>query len=106
MVTFTDEKLNLQKLENVIVDNEEKEGYSSKICVRIDDLLLLDRNNGEINGPIEQYEVTFTVNENSLYGVKGLLVDTQTNAEIQPVESVESGEDHLVRVESEFTFEE
>ena len=106
MVTFTDEKLNLQKLEKVIVDNEEKEGYSSKICVRIDDLLLLDRSNDEINGPIEQYEVSFTVNDNTLYGVKGLLVETPTNAGIEPVESVESGEKHLVRVESEFTFEE
>ena len=110
MLTFTEEKLNFQKLKNVIVDNEEKEGNtpgcSSKIRVKINDLPLLDRNNGEINGPIEQYEVSFTVNDNTLYGVKGLLVETPTNAGIEPVESVESGEKHLVRVESEFTFEE
>ena len=106
MVTFTEEKLNFQKLKNVIVDNEEEEGCSSKIRVKINDLPLLDRNNGEINGPIEQYEVSFTVNDNTLYGVKGLLVETPTNAGIEPVESVESGEKHLVRVESEFTFEE
>ena len=106
MVTFTEEKLNFQKLKNVIVDNDEKEGCSSKIRVKINDLPLLDRNNGEINGPIEQYEVSFTVNDNTLYGVKDLLVETPTNAGIEPVESVESGEKHLVRVESEFTFEE
>ena len=106
MVTFTEEKLNFQKLKNVIVDNDEKEGCSSKIRVKINDLPLLDRNNGEINGPIEQYEVSFTVNDNTLYGVKDLLVETPTNAGIEPVESVESGEDHLVRIESELIFEE
>ena len=107
MLTFTEEKLNLQKLKHVIVKNEEKGGYSSEICVKINDLPLVNRNNGEINGPIDQYEVSFTVNEdNTLYGVKDLLVETQTNAGIEPVESVESGEDHLVRVESELIFKE
>ena len=79
MVAFTEEKIILQKLEQVITeDGEKKEGYSSKICLRIDGMLPGFLNDDELNGQIERYETTFVVDDNNkLYGLKDLSVDAQ-----------------------------
>ena len=104
-MAFTEQKITLQKLKKVITeDGEEKEGYSSKICLRIDGMLPGILNNGGLNGQIEGHETTFVVNNNTLYGLKDLSVETQTDYDLVPVESVECGENgvyHSVQVESE-----
>ena len=87
------------------------EGYASKLRVEIDEMLPGILNNGQINGQIERYEVSFTVNDNMIFGVKGrnnLVVETRTNYGLEPVESVESGDvrdmNHIMQIESEYIF--
>ena len=131
MVKFKEQKMSLQKIsvvplieettdfgtdcdtdcgtecstEEVTLKEEKKvEGYASKLCVEIDEMLPLILNNGQINQQIERYEVSFTVNDNKIYGVNRLAVETYTQTGWESVESVESGEDHIVRIESEFIF--
>ena len=108
MVTFNEQKISLQKLEKVITEDGEREGYACKLSIRIDGMLPGILNNGQINGQIEPYEVSFTMNDNKIYGVKtqSLVVETQTNFGIEPVESVESGDVHKVQIESEYIFNE
>ena len=102
MVTFEEEKISLQKLEKVITEDGEREGYACKLSIRIDGMLPGILNNGRINGQIERYEVSFTVNDNNIYGVKTGPVKVENHTQIgwEDVESVESGEYHNVRIES------
>jgi len=101
MVTFKEQKISLQKLEKVITEDGEREGYACKLSIRIDGMLPRILNNSQINGQIEQYEVSFTVNDNNIYGVKTGPVKVENHTQIgwQDVESVESGEYHNVRIE-------
>ena len=80
------------------------EGYASKLIVRIDGMLPGILNNREINGEIEQYKANFTVTDNTIYGFKNLLVETQTNIGLEPVRSVKSGLPHSVQIYGEFIF--
>ena len=101
MVTFNEKKLSLQKLEKVITKEGEREGYACKLSIRIDGMLPRIQN-GRINGQIERYEVSFTVNDNNIYGVKTgpPKVENYTQTGWEDVESVESGEYHNVRIDS------
>ena len=100
MVTFNEQKISLQKLEKVITEDGEREGYANKLRIKVDGMLPRIQNNGRINGQIERYEVSFTVNDNEIYGVNRLAVETNTQTGWESVESVESGEYHNVRIES------
>ena len=106
MVTFKEQKISLQKISVITQEKTTVEGYASEFRVEINQMLPGIFNNGEINGQIEPYEVRFTVNDNKIYGVKGLGVKTQTNYGLEDVESVESGDVHKVQIESEYTFNE
>ena len=101
------QKINVKTLletHPTLVKKKTVEGYASKLCVEINEMLPMILNNGQINAQMERYEVSFTVNDNMMYGVNGLAVETYTQTGWESVESVESGENHTVRIESEFIF--
>ena len=78
MVKFKEQKISLQKISVITLDKNKVDGYASKLCVEIDEMLPLILNNGQINAQIERYEVSFTVNDNEIYGVNRLAVETNT----------------------------
>ena len=103
MVRFTEEKIICQKLEKIKTDDEEiVGGYASRLRVSINEMLPGIQNDGQINGQVGEYEATFTVNNNEIFGLKDICVKIPTNMGMESPDEYEMGEEHAVRVFCKF----
>ena len=105
MARFTEEKIICQKLEKIkTADGEIPGGYESQLRVTIDGMLPGIQNDGQLNGQVQEYEASFTVENNKIFGLKNLSVKIPTNTGMESTDEYKTGEEHAVRVYCKFGF--
>ena len=105
MARFTEEKIICQKLEKIkTADGEIPGGYESQLCVTIDGMLPGIQNDGQLNGQVQEYEASFTVKNNEIFGLKNLSVKIPTSTGMESTDEYKMGEEHAVRVFCKFGF--
>jgi len=107
MARFTEEKIICQKLEKIktadgellrTTDGEIQGGYESQLRVTIDGMLPGIQNDGQLNGQVEEYEASFTVKNNEIFGVKDISIGNATNTGPGPKDEYNIGEEHKATV--------
>ena len=99
MARFTEEKIICQKLEKIkTADGEIPGGYESQLRVTIGGMLRGIQNDGQLNGQVQEYEASFTVKNNEIFGLKNLSVKIPTNTGMESTDEYKMGEEHAVRV--------
>ena len=80
----------------------------TSLCVTIDGMLPGIQNDGQLNGQVEEYEASFTVNNNVIFGLKKLSVKIPTSTGMESTDELsdeyEMGKEHAVRVFCKFGF--
>ena len=107
MARFTEEKIICQKLEKIkTADGEILGGYESQLRVTIDGMLPGIQNDGQLNGQVQEYEASFTVKNNEMFGVKDISISNATNTGPGPKDEYIVGEEHKATVYRELGFHE
>ena len=106
MATFTEEKISCQKLEKIkTADGKISGGYESQLRVSINGMLNDGiQNDGQLNGRVQEYEASFTVKNNKIFGLKNLSVKIPTSTGMESTDEYKTGEEHAVRVYCKFGF--
>jgi len=99
MTRFTEEKISCQKLEKIKTADGEIAGvFASKLRVSIDGMLPGIQNDGQLNGRVQEYEASFTANDNEIYGVKDLSIGNAANTGTVDKDEYVVGEEHKASV--------
>jgi hypothetical protein len=99
MTRFTEEKISCQKLEKIkTADGEIAGGFASKLRVSIDGMLPGIQNGGQLSGRVQEYEASFTANDNEIYGVKDLSIGNAANTGTVDKDEYVVGEEHKASV--------
>ena len=105
MTRFTEEKISCQKLEKIkTADGEIAGGFASKLRVSIDGMLPGIQNGGQLSGRVQEYEASFTANDNEIYGVKDLSIGNAANTGTVDKDEYVVGEEHKASVYGELEF--
>ena len=106
MARFFEEKISCQKLEKItLADGKIVDGYESRLCVSVDGMLPGIQNDGQLNGRVQEYEASFKVNNNEIFGFgKNISVKNADNTGMDPTDEYDAGDEHTVRVQGEFGF--
>jgi len=99
MARFTEQKLSCQKLEKIKTADGEIAGvFASKLRVSIDGMLPGIQNGGQLSGRVQEYEASFTANDNEIYGVKDLSIGNAANTGTVDKDEYVVGEEHKASV--------
>jgi len=81
MAKFTEKKIKCQKLEKIkTADGKISGGYESQLRVSINGMLNDGiQNDGQLNGRVQEYEASFTVKNNKIFGLKTVSVKIPTS---------------------------
>jgi hypothetical protein len=99
MARFFEEKISCQKLEKItLADGRIVDGYESRLCVSVDRMLHGIQNDRQLNGRVQEYEASFTVNNNELFGLKNISVKNAANPGMESTDEYNAGDEHVVHV--------
>ena len=99
MARFFEEKISCKKLEKItLADGTIVDGYESRLHVSVDEMLPGIQNNGQLNGPVQEYQASFTANNNEIFGFKNISIKNAANPGMESTHEYSAGEEHAVRV--------
>jgi len=100
MARFIEEKISCQKLEKIkLADGKIVDGYESRLCVSVDEMLPGIQNDGQLNGQVQEYKASFTANNNEIFGFgKNIFIRNAANPGMESTDEYSRGEEHAVRV--------
>jgi len=99
MARFFEKKISCQKLEKItLADGKIVDGYESRLCVSVDGMLPGIQNDGQLNGPVQEYQASFTANNNEIFGFKNISIKNAANPGMESTHEYSAGEEHAVRV--------
>ena len=106
MARFIEEKISCQKLEKItLADGKIVDGYESRLCVSVDRMLPGIQNDGQLNGPVQEYKASFTAKNNEIFGFsKNISIKNPANSGMESTDEYNAGQTHSVRVQGEFGF--